>query len=45
MPGLMLTYRHELKNDAAPTGHFVAFRGSQIPVLIGLSWEPELVTP
>jgi hypothetical protein len=35
----------QFKNDAAQTDHFVAFRGSQIPVLMGLNWEAELAIP
>jgi hypothetical protein len=35
----------QFENGAAQTDHFVAFRGLQIPVLIGLSWEPELAIP
>jgi hypothetical protein len=29
-------YHAQFKNGAAPTDQFVAFRGSQIPVLMGL---------
>jgi hypothetical protein len=35
----------QLQIDAAQHEHFLAFRGAQIPVLMGLSWEPELAHP